>query len=475
MDDDKIRKKIIKVLIAFSFAFLLLIGYLSYFEIVDGESILTSQYNRRNRDRENDVLRGSIYDRDMTLIADSVRAEDGTQKRAYRKGFEYPYAPVIGYYSSVYGTSGIERYYANELLDAGILNPIRFIRDIMSKGDRKGNGLLLTIDSDLQKKAYDALGNNRGAVIAMDPKTGEVLCMTSKPVFNPLTIDKDWDIISKETEQGYFLNRALQPGLYPPGSTFKTVVAGKALETIDDIESKIYICEGNYRFDNYLLSDFNNNKHGEINIHDALAYSCNVTFGQIGVELGFDDMKSGAEDFGFNKRIDFDLPVAVSKYPDIDRTREDSLAQSAIGQFEVTATPFQMMLVAAAYANEGVVMKPFLVKAIADPYGWILNTTKPSVLLKPIEKETAEKVKAMMIDVVKKGTGQSAKISGIEVAGKTGTAEVGPNQPAHSWFIAFAPADDPKIALAVIVENGESGGIKAASVAREVIREYLAK
>jgi peptidoglycan glycosyltransferase len=164
MDDDKLRSNIIKILICFCTAFMLLIGYLSYFEIKYGETLVADPNNRRNRDRENEVLRGSMYDRNMTLIADSVRNDDNTQSRVYRKGYEQPYAPVVGYYSPKYGVSGIERNYSMELLNAGILNPFKLIRDIITKADRKGNSLVLTIDSDLQKAAYDALGSYKGAV-----------------------------------------------------------------------------------------------------------------------------------------------------------------------------------------------------------------------------------------------------------------------------------------------------------------------
>lgn len=473
MNDEKLRKNIIKVLIFFCTIFLVIIVYLSYFEVKYGEKLVADPNNRRNKDKEYEVLRGSIYDRAGSLIADSVRQEDGTPKRVYRKGYEMAMAPVLGYYSIKYGTSGLEKAYTKDLLDAGTLNPFKLVQDLMAGGERKGNSLVLTIDAELQKAAYDALGNNRGAVIAMDPKTGEILCMVSKPTFNPVTIDIEWENLSKQQDRGVFLNRAVQPGLYPPGSTFKIIVASEALESIEGIESKIFQDNGTLKIDNYVLTNFNGEKHGNINIHDALVVSSNVVFGQIGMELGVDRLREGAEKFLFNSNIDFDLAVAQSRFPSLDPSRRDSLAQSAIGQHDVTVTPLQMLLAASAIANDGVMMKPYLVKSITDPYGWNISTTAQQEMARPISKETADRITDMMIDVVNKGTGKNARIPGLNVAGKTGTAEVGEGQSPHSWFVAFAPADDPQIAISIIVENGETGGGKAASISKNLIKSYL--
>jgi peptidoglycan glycosyltransferase len=475
MNDEKVRKNIIKVLIVFCTAFFVLIGYLSYFEVRYSDALVSDSNNRRNKDKEHDVLRGSILDREGNQIAVSVRQDVGTQKRVYKKGYEMPYAPVIGYYSSKYGTSGLERAYTGELLNTGVLNPFRLVRDIISNAQRKGNNLKLTIDSDLQKAAYDALSNNRGAITAMNPKTGEILCMVSKPTFNPVTIDKDWEDLLKLEDEGVFLNRAIQPGIYPPGSTFKIIVAGEALQNIKDIETRSWTDNGTIKIGNYTLSNFNHESHGNINLHDALVVLSNVVFGQVGMELGVDRLKKGAEDFYFNKDIAFDLPVSDSEFPQIDPNRKDSLAQSSIGQYEVKVTPLQMLLAVSAIANNGVMMKPYLIKNVTDPYGWDVKTTSPATLAAPLTKETTDKLKGMMIDVVKSGTGKKAQIPGITVAGKTGTAEVGGDLAPHSWFVAFAPADDPQIAISIIVENGEIGGGKAASISKDLIKLFLNK
>ena len=470
---DGIRKNIIKILIVFSASFVLLIGYLSYFEIRYGEALVSDPKNKRNIDKEYDVLRGSIYDRKMNLVADSQRQADNSQKRIYNKDLEMPYAPVLGYFSMKYGTSGLEKSYSKELLNDNMLNPFKLIRDIMTRADRKGNGLVLTIDSNLQKAAYDALGNNRGAIVAMDPKTGEILCMVSKPTFNPSTIDQDWNSLVKDDENGVLLNRAIQPGIYPPGSTFKVIVASEALENIQDIESKKYADNGALKIGNYTLHNYANERFGRIDIHKAFTVSSNIVFGQIGMEIGADRLKKGAEDFYFNKNIPFDLQVSKSQFPSISKDRMDSLAQSSIGQYEVRVTPLQMLLSVSAIANDGVIMKPYLVKSVIDTYGWNIRSTKPKVLSQPILKETADKVNAMMVDVVKKGTGKKAQVEGIDIAGKTGTADVGEGKEPHSWFIAFAPAKDPKIAIAIIVENGETGGGKAASISGTLFKTYL--
>jgi peptidoglycan glycosyltransferase len=299
--------------------------------------------------------------------------------------------------------------------------------------------------------------------------------MVSKPTFNPATIDADWDSLLKMEDEGVFFNRAVQPGIYPPGSTLKIIVAGEALQNIKDIQSKTYTDNGTLKIGSYTLSNYNHESHGSINIHDALVVSSNVVFGQIGMELGADRLKNGAEDFYFNKNIDFDLAVAQSQFPAIDKSRQDSLAQSSIGQYEVRVTPLQMLLAVSTIANKGVMMKPYLVRSITDPYGWKIKNTSPESMAQPLTSETTDILKSMMVDVVKKGTGKKAQIQGIDVAGKTGTAEVGGDLAPHSWFVAFAPADDPKIAISIIVENGETGGGKAAAISKDLIKLYLNK
>lgn len=476
MTDDRLRKNIIRVLIVFSLSFLLLVGYLSYFEVQDGERMVVNQYNMRNKDKENEVLRGSMLDREMNVIVDSQRLDDNTQKRIYKEGYEMAYAPVVGY-TGKHGKSGLEQQYNGELLNASLLNPFKFIRDVVTRADRKGNSLVLTIDSSLQKAAYDALKGFKGAVVAMDPKTGEILCMVSRPVFNPETIDKDWESIVDEHEEGYLINRAIAPGLYPPGSIFKVLVASEAIENIPGIESKTYVCDGSLEFGStYSLNDFDNERHGNIKLYDALVHSCNVTFGQVGMDVGAEALKRGAGDFYFDKTIPIDLPgAAKSKFPDMNDSQKASIAQSAIGQYEVTVTPLQMLLVASAIANDGVIMKPHIVRSVADSYGVNLKVTDPEILARPIKKDTAQKVREMMVDVVRKGTGKRAAVEGIVVAGKTGTAETGGGRDPHSWFIAFAPAGDAKIVLAVIVEEGGTGGGKAAAITGKLIKEYLKK
>jgi peptidoglycan glycosyltransferase len=194
------------------------------------------------------------------------------------------------------------------------------------------------------------------------------------------------------------------------------------------------------------------------------------------MDVGAEALKRGAGDFYFDKTIPIDLPgAAKSKFPDMNDSQKASIAQSAIGQYEVTVTPLQMLLVASAIANDGVIMKPHIVRSVADSYGVNLKVTDPEILARPIKKDTAQKVREMMVDVVRKGTGKRAAVEGIVVAGKTGTAETGGGRDPHSWFIAFAPAGDAKIVLAVIVEEGGTGGGKAAAITGKLIKEYLKK
>lgn len=303
--------------------------------------------------------------------------------------------------------------------------------------------------------------------------------MVSKPSFDPNEIDENFKDYSSDNIGVPLLNRAAS-GYYPPGSTFKIVTAAGALKYIDNIEKQNFNCNGKLKIGDYILNDYNNESHGILNIENAFKVSCNYTFGTLGIKLGYERLKNTAEDFLFNKEIplndEYDSIHIKSGKITTENIKSSALtAQDAIGQHGVTSNPMHMALVSCAIANDGTIMKPYIVKEIKDSYNNVLYEAKPSELKKAIDKEIADKIKNYMIKAVKSGTGTNAKIYGINVAGKTGTAQVEGNKQSHSWFVAFAPSDNPKIAVAVIVENGGVGGGRAATIAREIIKTYLKK
>ncbi|HWQ60865.1 MAG TPA: penicillin-binding transpeptidase domain-containing protein, partial [Negativicutes bacterium] len=267
-------------------------------------------------------------------------------------------------------------------------------------------------------------------------------------------------------------NRAAQ-GLYPPGSTLKVLVAETALaEKITDLR-KTYICEGSLKIGpDYVLGEANHRVHGKVDLEEALAVSCNVTFGRLALELGRSRMAKAFDRYGFARPLGGDIDEAASRLPDFSRLGDGDLAQTGIGQGSLLVTPLRMAMLATAFANKGVILRPFLVNRVTAPDGAVLKQFGSAEFVTAASPATAAEVNRMMRTVVNDGTGYAARIAGVKVAGKTGSAE-NPHGESHAWFIGFAPADDPVIAVAVIVENGGGGGDVAAPVARQLFLRAL--
>jgi cell division protein FtsI/penicillin-binding protein 2 len=482
---DEISNGIRKVSFIFLLLFVVVISYVAYFEIYTGPKIVNNEDNKRLWATRNEVLRGTIYDRNNTPLASSTRASDGvTQNRQYPGGADF--AHVVGYANPQYGLTGLEYEYDSYLTASSNMSITDYLKQLIAnKGslqqqEKVGDNVITTIDSNLQKKAYDLLGNNRGAVIAINPKTGEILAMVSKPSFDPneTALKANWSAINADSNRP-LLNRAVS-GLYPPGSTFKTITAISALQNINGIMNKTFDDNGVLRFNSKeSLSDFDGEAFGTINFKQAYVHSSNVVFGTIGLELGNPNLKKTAEDFYFNR----DLPsngivIDNSKFPSFNSYEKGNIAQSAIGQSEVLATPMEMAMVASTIANNGVMMEPHVVSSVVASDGDNVKSFTSTPIGAIITPDIANTMKDFMRGVVTDGTGTNANISGLDVAGKTGTADHndgGKNAKPHSWFIGFAPVNDPQIAVAVIVEDGGQGGIAAAQIAGGVIQTSLSK
>lgn len=483
MNDNNLVRNIKMLVVFFSLCFLSIIFYLTYFNLYVADKIVSDPTNKRMVYAENEVLRGSILERNGKVLAESKRAEDGSQIRTYKSGELYAHA--TGYSSINFSKTGVELAY-NDVLQgkAASLNMIgtvfKTIRENINRDEKRGNDVILTLDGKLQDTAYKMLGNDRGAVVAMDPRTGEILAMVSKPSFNPqIFADNNNEKVKELRADGLSreLNRATQ-GTYPPGSTFKIITAVSALENLPGIDKETFDCTGGLKIGNYTLKDYGGERHGKIDLLKAFEESCNFTFGSLGMKLGFNNLEKTGEKFRFNSDIPSSDAFNVLKVKSGGIKSEDErskalTAQDAIGQHGVTANPLHMALVASTIANDGVMMKPYMVKEIRDRYGVSINETKPEKLADVIDKNTARTIRGYMEKVVKSGTGTNAKIPGITVAGKTGTAEVDGGGESHSWFVSFADTDKGPIAVAVIVENGGVGGKRAAEISREVMKAYI--
>jgi penicillin-binding protein A len=467
-----------KVMMVFLLLFLALITYLSFFFIFKGPSVVGRPENKRLWAKRNEVLRGTIYDRNMKALTKSEKVSTLNQKREYVG--EAMFAHALGYVDVRYGITGLENRYDSELMANNSLSYTELFKLFKNKGKEKekiGNSLKVSLDFDIQKKAYELLGDKRGAVVALNPETGEVLALVSKPSFNPNNLEKIWEDVRKSPDRP-LLNRAVS-GLYPPGSIFKVITGVSALENIEGIDERIFKDNGKLQIgEKYALNNYGGAAYGSIDLKTALMKSSNVVFGGLALELGNDKLKKSAEEFYFNKDIPADgIVIDNSRFPEIPKYEKGSIAQTGIGQSSILATPMEMALVSATIANDGVMMEPKIVNEVLTYEGKKIRSIGPKKLATVTTPEIAAKMKEYMRAVVEKGTGKGAAVSGVVVSGKTGTADHDDKpkveEPPHSWFIGFAPYDNPKIALAVIVEEGGTGGGAAAKIASGVFKEAL--
>ena len=482
-----------KVALACLLLFGLLLVNVNYVQVVKAEQYRDDPRNSRVLLRTYERARGPIAvvqpGGGRSAVAQSTRTDGPlTYLRTYPGGPAY--AHVTGYYSFVFGATGIERG-ADKVL-SGEDDRLAFTRlsDVVTGREVEGGSIVLTLDPEAQKAAYDALTSRglKGSVVAIDPRTGAVLAMASTPSFDPSRLSSfDGADIRAYSEQlngaseDPLLNRAIAR-TYPPGSTFKVVTAAAALSsgsTTPDTQipspRELDLPQTSRNLTNFGDSACT----GETStLADALRISCNTAFGALGLSLGEDALREQAEKFGFNDDS-FTTPnrVAESVFPtDLD---PPSLAFSAIGQFEVRTTPLQMAMVAGGVANGGEVMKPYLVQEVQAPDLSLLERADPEVYQRAVEGDVAAELNRMMQLVVSDGSGRAAAIDGIAVAGKTGTAQGAAGAAPDVWFIGFAPADDPQVAVAVVVEDGGAegaggtGGKVSAPIAREVMRAVL--
>jgi penicillin-binding protein A len=453
----------------FVLLFVSLILMLTYVQVWAAPSLKVNAANTRAVEEEMKIQRGLILSADGQELAKNVQ-----QGQYFMR--TYPFgdltAPWLGYNNLKYGRAGIERVYNEELTgQAGLLGVTSSWSQILGQTPR-GSDIKLTVLMKVQQAAAKALGNRKGAVVALNPKTGAILAMISYPRYDPNTLTDQWKQLVNDEDRP-LINRATQ-GLYPPGSTFKIILASAALQNGVVTPDTPFSDTGSVNEGGYIIHNFDQKSYGDHDFQKAFASSINTTFSKVGVQLGAPAIAGYADAFGFGKSFPWKLGGATSSFPAPGSMDKAHVAQASIGQGEVLATPLLMGLAACAVANDGKIMKPYLVDQILSYNGAITEKTSPSQWLQPISSATASTMKDLMVQVVRSGTGTAAAISGVQVAGKTGTAETAAGEP-HAWFAGFAPADDPQIAVVVLVENGGSGGSVAAPIARQVMAAALGR
>jgi penicillin-binding protein A len=457
----------------FTLGFVTLVAVLAYWQVYAKEPLANDPANSLQSRRVQEVPRGLILAGDgETELARSKQEDNGTYSRVYPEGSLY--AGVTGYWSTRYGASGLEIGENSNLSGAGEPETLDELINQVSGGPQAGNDVELTLDPELQRIAYDQLAQSStgsGAVVALNPKNGEILTLASYPSFDPNNIDDNFEELVEDPSFP-LVNRATQ-GLYPPGSTFKVITAAAALEA-GVKPSDRYRDTGIYETPGYSVYNYRARVYGQQDFQGALTYSINTIFARIANEsVGAQNLARTAEDFGFGDVYkDFPLPISPSVLgPPPEQWDQGNIAQISFGQQTVQSNVFEMGLVAGAIANGGTMMEPRLVREVRSPDGAVLDRPTSRVHSRAMDGESAQTLNDMMQRAITDyETG--AEIPGVKVAGKTGTAEA-PNDELHSWFISFAPADDPEIAIAVLVENGQEGYKSALPIARRLMEAHL--
>jgi len=472
-----------------AFLFVALFFSTSWIQFVRAGELNAMPGNSRQLYAEFGRQRGAILVQGGAAIASSSPVEGPYE---YQRG--YPagelYAPVTGYYSLRYGTSMLERAENDVLSGSADELFYRNMSSLLTGEQPAGADVTLTVDPKVQQAAWDALDGRKGAVVALDPETGDILAMVSSPSYDPnslASLDGDtqeqaWSTLNGD-ENDPLINRATG-ALYPPGSTFKLVTSAAALESGDYTADSML--EGPQELDLPQTDNTLKNDEGtacgpdnKVSLSDALKISCNTAFGWLGEQLGADALEEQANKFGFGESLSIPTSVSTSRYPTGDDVAGPLLDYSAIGQGSVVSTPLQVAMISAAIANDGVVMKPNLIANVRDSESAdVIEEPSPEELGRAVSTDTAQTLQQMMELVVSNGTGSRAQIDGVTVGGKTGTAQHGVGLPPYAWFTSFADNGDEKVAVAVVIEDGGStesayGGRLSAPVAKTVMEAAL--
>lgn len=465
----KANRNILKLTYLVVGVFLCMVVYFGYFLQVESEDVINNTYNARLDSFAGRVVRGRILSNDGTVLAETLVDTEGNETR------NYPYGPlfahVVGY--STKGKTGIEAL-SNFYLLTSHVNLMEQVVNELSGEKNLGDYVVTTLDVGLQQVASDALGDRRGAVVVMEPDTGKVLAMISRPEYDPNSLLQDWDILTSEgNEDGQLVNRATQ-GLYPPGSTFKIVTALEYIrEHPDDYQNYEFDCDGYYEQGDYTIKCYHETAHGHQDLGLAFANSCNGAFANLGLTLDLNRLKGTAEELLFN--TDMPPSIAYNKSSYAMGTGADTweILQTSIGQGVTQMTPMHNALLAAAIANGGTLMKPYFLDHVENVGGETIKKFMPEAYGQLMTAQESAILSGLMREVVTVGTGSAVRTDAYTVAGKTGSAEFDSKKETHGWFVGFAPAENPKLVVSVIVEEGGSGGRVAAPVARAVFDAYF--
>lgn len=449
--------------------FLGMAGYLANFVVFDSEEVINNPRNKRQEVMAERVTKGSILSADGKVLAETSVDSHGKVKRHYPQ--KKVFCHVVGRTDN--SMTGIEMNQCYPMLTSHS-NPLVQLSNTLKGQKSRGDDVVTTLDARLQKTAYRALGSFRGAAVAMEPATGKILAMVSKPSYDPNKVLQQWDsLVEDSKEESKLINRATQ-GLYPPGSTFKIVTALEYLqENQGDAGGFNYKCKGAATFGGNKIKCYGGEKHGREDLKRAFAKSCNGAFALIGTGLDLNRFHKFCNKLGFNKTQKFNFETNKSVFSLNASTPEEEVAQTSIGQGKTLITPLENLMITSMVANDGEMMKPYVVDHLQDPDGRETKKYEPKSLGSIVDKDSNSELQNMMREVIKSGTGSSLSGLGYSVAGKTGSAEVDSNGTTHSWFVGYAPANNPKIAVSIVVESSGTGSKYAVPVAKKMFENYL--
>ena len=465
----KQNKNILAVTYLFVAVFLAMMGYTCHYAITHQQELINNSYNGRQELFTAQNTRGKIYAAGGQILAETQTDEDDNETRVYP--YDNLFAHVVGYATNgKFGIESLSNYY---LINSNAKLADKVASD-MAGIKYPGDDVYTTLDVGLQQVAYQSLGVYKGAVIVSEPSTGKILAMVSKPDFNPNEIDAIWDDLLEDEDSTVLLNRATQ-GLYPPGSTFKIVTALEYIrENPNDYGKYTYQCNGRFSLGTDVINCYHGTSHGSEDFIKSFAKSCNASFANIGMKLDRSRFGDTLNSLLFNDKLPANFVYNQSRLTIDENTSDSEMMQAAIGQGSTQITPLHLNMITCAIANEGALMRPYLVDCVKNYDGNIIKQFNPNTFKKLMSKEEAEILNGMMQEVVKSGT--ATRLNGLTytAAGKTGSAEYSSvKTDSHAWFTGFAPVENPEVCVTIIIEGAGSGGDYAVPIAKRIFDEYF--
>ena len=438
-----------------------MIGYMVRFMLVDSERVIANPYNKRTENLKEQIIRGRILSADGKILAETKK-EEGEERRVYPYGREF--AHVVGY--ADHGQSGLESIFNYALLTSHTDLTTQLANGI-NQQKNPGDDLVTTLDPELQEAAYDALDDYRGAVVAIEPSTGKIRAMVSKPDYDPNTLSDIWEDIINDETSSVLLNRNTQ-GLYPPGSTYKCITALEYIrEHLHSYHDFHYKCKGETIVNNVKIHCYKEAEHGKETLDEAFAHSCNTAFVTLGCDLDRKQFIELNELLFFNRKISSDLSITRSRFKITEDSDPSELPQTVIGQGNTLMSPLHNALIMCCIANNGVMMRPMLAEKIQARDGVTVRAFKPEELVSLDDKEALSALNKMLRQVVTDGTATELQSDHYMAAGKTGTAENEKKNP-HAWFVGYAGKKKPELVVCVIAENTGAGSTYAVPIAGKV-------